>query len=331
MIKRALITGITGQDGAYLAQLLLQKGYDVYGLIRRISTPNTWRLDELGITNDVQLLEGDMTDIHSLNAAVKMSTPDEIYNLAAQSFVGISWQQPVLTNQINALGTLHLLNALLLHAPSAKYFQASSSEMFGNTATKMQDESTPFHPCSPYAISKVTAHWTTINYRESYDLFACSGICFNHESPLRGLEFVTRKISDAVARIHLGLSDHIALGNVDAARDWGHAKDYVQAMWLMLQQGKADEFVIATGKTHSVSDFLTAAFAVIGINDWKPYVQIDPQFLRPNDVETLCGNSQKAREKLGWEPSIDFEELCRLMVEADVKRLEKVKSDTVTV
>lgn len=320
--QRALITGITGQDGAYLSRLLLEKGYEVYGMVRRLSTPNTWRLEELGVRDDVCVVEGDMSDSHSLNALVRSIRPLEVYNLAAQSFVGTSWQQPVLTMEANALGTLHLLNAVKHISPETRFYQASTSEMYGNSSIgNMQDETTPLHPCSPYAISKLAAHWLTINYRESYGLFACSGILFNHESPLRGIEFVTRKITDGVARIKLGLADHISLGNLEARRDWGFAGDYVEAMWLMLRQEKPDDFVISTGSNRSVRDFLSAAFREAGIADWTPYVKQDQRFMRPAEVHELLGRSDKAKRVLGWEPKVNFEELVKMMVEADLRRL----------
>lgn len=321
-MKKAFITGVTGQDGAYLSQLLLSKGYEVFGLVRRLSTPNYWRLETLGVRSQVQIVEGDITDEHSLSSLVKNIQPDEVYNLAAQSFVGTSWQQPILTTQVNTMGTLHLLNAVKLYCPKAKFYQASTSEMYGNShIDNTQDETTPLHPRSPYAISKLAAHWLTINYRESFQMFACSGILFNHESPLRGIEFVTRKITDGVARIKLGLSKEIALGNLDARRDWGFAGDYVVAMWLMLQQSSPDDYVISTGENHSVRDFLSAAFAEIGIEDWAPYVREDPAMIRPAELHELCGKSEKAKQKLGWIPKVGFRELVKMMVEADVRRL----------
>ena len=324
MPNKAFITGVTGQDGAYLSQLLLNKGYEVYGLVRRLSTPNYWRLEELGIRDKVCILEGDMTDSHSVNSIVKSIRPLEVYNLAAQSFVATSWQQPVLTTEVNALGTLNVLNAVKLYSPEARFYQASTSEMYGNSnINNTQDEHTPLHPRSPYAISKLAAHWFTINYRESFGMFACSGILFNHESPLRGIEFVTRKITDGVARIKCGLSDHIALGNLDAKRDWGFAGDYVEAMWLMLQQEQPDDFVISTGINHSIRDFLDAAFSAVGISNWEPYIRQDPRFMRPAELHELCGKNSKAQEKLGWRPKVAFDELVRMMVEADLKRIEK--------
>ncbi len=322
MAQKVLITGITGQDGAYLGKLLLEKGYEVYGMVRRLSTPNYWRLEELGVEKDVHIVEGDMADSHAFNSLIKSIRPLEVYNLAAQSFVGTSWQQPVLTMEVNALGTLHLLNAVKLYNPEARVYQASTSEMYGNSNTNnMQDETTPLHPRSPYAISKLAAHWLTINYRESYGLYACSGILFNHESPLRGIEFVTRKITDGVARIKLGLADHIILGNLDAKRDWGFAGDYVEAMWLMLQQAEPHDLVISTGENHTVRDFLSAAFAEVGINDWSGYVRQDPRFMRPAELHELCGKSDKAKQLLGWEPKVTFGELVKMMVDTDLKRL----------
>lgn len=324
MAQKAFITGVTGQDGAYLSKFLLEKGYEVYGLVRRLSTPNYWRLEALGIRHQVSIVEGDMLDPHSLNALMKALRPSEIYNLAAQSFVGTSWQQPILTTEVNALGTLHLLNAVKMYAPEAKFYQASTSEMYGNSNIgNFQDETTPLHPRSPYAIGKLAAHWFTINYRESYGMYACSGILFNHESPLRGIEFVTRKISDGVARIKLGLAKEIRLGNLDARRDWGFAGDYVEAMWLMLQQPSPDDFVISTGTNHSVREFLAAAFSEIGIGDYQRYVLQDPALLRPSEVDELCGKSDKAKRILGWEPKVGFHELVKMMVEADLRRLQR--------
>lgn len=324
MAKKALITGATGQDGAYLSQLLLEKGYEVFGLVRRLSTPNYWRLEELGIRNDVSIMEGDMSDGFSLNAIIKSVQPLEVYNLAAQSFVGTSWQQPVLTMETNTIGTLNLLNAVKLYSPEARFYQASTSEMYGNShIDNAQDEQTPLHPRSPYAISKLAAHWLTVNYRESYGMYTCSGILFNHESPLRGIEFVTRKITDGIARIHLGLEESIALGNLDAKRDWGFAGDYVEAMWLMLQQDTPDDFVISTGINHSVRDFLDAAFAEVGITDWSSHVTQDPRFMRPAELHELCGKNDKASTVLGWKPKVQFKELVSMMVKADIDRLKK--------
>ena len=323
MAVKAFITGVTGQDGAYLSKLLLDKGYEVYGLVRRLSTPNYWRMEELGIKNDIRIVEGDMNDGFSMSSLIKSIQPLEVYNLAAQSFVGTSWQQPVLTMETNAIGTLHLLNATKLYSPEARFYQASTSEMYGNShIDNSQDESTPLHPRSPYAISKLAAHGLTVNYRESYRMFACSGILFNHESPLRGIEFVTRKITDGVARIKLGLADNLALGNLDAKRDWGFAGDYVEAMWLMLQQDTPDDFVISTGVNHSVRDFLDVAFSEVGISDWSSYVTQDPRFMRPAELHELCGKNDKATKVLGWKPKVQFEELVKMMVAADLMRLE---------
>ena len=321
-MKKAFITGVTGQDGAYLCKLLLEKEYEVHGLVRRLSTPNYWRMEELGILDKINIVEGDLADEHSLSSIIKNIQPDEVYNLAAQSFVGTSWQQPIITTEVNTMGTLHMLNAVKLYSPKARFYQASTSEMYGNShVNNVQDEATPLHPRSPYAISKLAAHWLTINYRESFDMYACSGILFNHESPLRGIEFVTRKITDGVARIKLGLAKNIALGNLDAKRDWGYAGDYVEAMWLMLQQESPDDFVISTGETHSVREFLDAAFKEIGIDDWTPYVTQDPKMIRPSELHVLCGKSDKAKNELGWEPKVGYEELVRRMVVADLKRL----------
>ena len=311
MSKSVLITGITGQDGSYLADLLLEKGYDVYGLIRRLSTPNFWRIEH--ILDKITLIEGDMTDQTSLVKALKISQPEEVYNLAAQSFVGTSWTQPVLTGNINGLGVVRLLDAIHSINSDTKFYQASTSEMFGKIRESPQNENTPFYPRSPYGAAKVYAHWMCVNYRESYNMFICSGILFNHESPRRGIEFVTRKITDGVARIHLGLKDNITLGNLDAKRDWGFAKDYVEAMWLMFQQKSPDDFVIASGKNHSVKDLVRAAFDEIGISEWEKYVKTDPRFVRPADVDVLLGDYSKAKKILGWEPKISFEQMINIM------------------
>ncbi len=322
--KRALITGITGQDGAYLSQFLLKKGYQVHGATHDISPERLWRLQELSVVDNVELSTVEMTDEESVYTLVKKTQPDEIYNLASRSFVAASWQEPLPTADVNALGTLRMLQALRLHAPQAKFYQASTSEMYGSSHQEhRQDENTPLHPKSPYAISKLFAHWATINYRESFGLFACCGILFNHESPLRGLEFVTRKISDGVARIHLGLSDSITLGNLDAKRDWGFAGDYVEVMWLMLQQEKAEEFVVSTGETHSVRDFLTLAFREVGIDDWSKYVKSDPRYMRPVELQELSGKNDKAKRVLHWEPKVSFQELVQMMVKRDLERLSK--------
>ncbi len=322
--KRALITGITGQDGSYLAEFLLTKGYQVFGLTRRTSTMNFERIEK--IIDKIELVQGDLIDQGSLDAAIKEIQPDEVYNLAAQSFVPTSWNQPVLTGEVTALGVTRVLEAIRKVKPDARFYQASSSEMFGKVRQVPQNEKTPFYPRSPYGVSKVYGHWITVNYRESYDLFAVSGILFNHESPRRGLEFVTRKISYGVARIKMGLSKKLVLGNLEAKRDWGYAPDYVQAMWLMLQQNKPDDYVIATGETHSVREFVQLAFGVVGINNWQDYVEQDPRFMRPAEVEMLVGDASKAKNKLGWRPKTSFEELVRIMVEADLKRLEKDRS-----
>lgn len=325
-MKKALVTGIIGQDGPYLAKLLLEKDYKVYGLIRRYTNPNFDNLDYLGITDKIEFVSGDMTDENSLTNIIKNINPDEVYNLAAQSFVGASWDQAKITTEINSLGVLYLLNAIKNFAPNAKFYQASTSEMFGNSHNKgIQTEETPFHPRSPYAISKLYAYWMTVNFKESYGMFCANGILFNHESPIRGKEFVTRKISDGVARIKLGLSEEIRLGNLDSKRDWGFAGDYVEAMWLMLQQKEPDNYIISTGKTHSIRDFLDIAFNHIGIKNWKKYVKIDPRFKRPAELFILQGKSDKARKKLGWKPKMKFEELVKMMVDADLERIEKSK------
>lgn len=320
-MKTALITGICGQDAAYLSKLLLDKGYHVVGLYRRTTKPSFDSLDYLGITKDIEFIQGDMTDQASLNHIVHLTKPDEIYNLAAQSFVGGSWDYPEVTTEINSLGTLYLLEAMRHHAPKAHFYQASTSEMVGTGKKgETQNEQTPFHPRSPYAISKLYAHWMVDCYRESYGLYCCSGILWNHESPLRGKEFVTRKITDAVARISLGKQKELFLGNIDSKRDWGFAGDYVEAMWLMLQQKEPGNYCIASGKTYSIRDFLDVAFNVIGIKDWAPYVKIDAQFKRPNDVVYLRGDSSKAKKELGWKPKTSFKGLVEMMVEADLKR-----------
>ncbi len=321
MAKRALITGITGQDGSYLAELLLSKGYEVYGLTRRTSTPNHSRISK--IVDQIHLISGDLLDQYSLYQAIKESQPDEIYNLGAQSFVKASWEQPMFTGESTALGVTRMLDAMRMAKPDAKFYQASSSEMFGKVQEIPQVESTPFWPRSPYGVAKVYGHWITVNYRESYDLFAVSGILFNHESPRRGLEFVTRKITSTVAKIKYGKIDKLHLGNPDAKRDWGYAKDYVEMMHLMLQQETPEDFVIATGETHEVREFVTKAFEVAGIKDWESYVVWnDPRYGRPAEVDHLIGDPKKAKEKLGWAPKTSFDELVRIMVEADLE-LEK--------
>lgn len=318
--KHALITGITGQDGSYLAEFLLAKNYKVFGLTRRTSTPNYERIKH--IEDKIELIPGDLLDQQSLTSAVVTSQPDEIYNLAAQSFVATSWSQPVLTGEFTALGVTRMLEAVRQVKQDTKFYQASSSEMFGKAAETPQNEKTPFHPRSPYGVAKVYGHWITINYRESYDLFAVSGICFNHESPRRGLEFVTRKISHNVAKIHLGQLDHFYLGNLEAKRDWGFSGDYVEAMWMMLQEDKPDDYVIATGENHSVAEFAQEAFKVVGIANWKKYVKTSKEFIRPAEVDFLIGDAAKAKRVLGWKPKVAFTQLVKMMVEADIKLLQ---------
>jgi GDPmannose 4,6-dehydratase len=320
MTARALITGITGQDGAYLAQLLLQKGYAVHGLLARRSSDTLWRLRELGIADDVVLIDGDLTDLMSLVHALQASRADEVYNLGAQSFVGSSWRQPVLTSQVTALGAVNMLEALRIAAKHARFYQASSSEMFGLAQACPQDERTPFYPRSPYGYSKLMAHWATVNCRESHGVHASSGILFNHESPLRGAEFVTRKISIAVARIKRGLQREVRLGNLDARRDWGYAGDYVEAMWAMLQRPSGGDYVIATGTTTSVGELCEIAFAHVGLN-WRDHVVVDPALLRPAEVELLLGDASKARDELGWTPKVALPELVAMMVDADLRRI----------
>lgn len=319
---RALITGVTGQDGAYLSQFLLGKGYEVFGLARRSSSFgfNVERLKWLGIAADVPLVDGDLTDLSSLCRIVKDTQPDEIYNLAAQSFVATSWQQPILTADVTGVGALNVLEAVRMMRPEARFYQASSSEMFGKIQENVQSEHTPFYPRSPYAAAKVFAHWSTVNYRESFGLHASSGILFNHESPLRGLEFVTRKVTDGVARIKLGLQLKLQLGNIDAKRDWGHARDYVQAMWMMLQQSDADDYVIATGRTVTVRDMCRIAFQHVGL-EMDAHVEISPDLFRPAEVDVLIGNPAKARAKFGWEPATSLEDMIAEMVDADLQRL----------
>jgi GDPmannose 4,6-dehydratase len=322
-MKRALITGITGQDGAYLAQLLLDKGYEVFGVIRRSSHRGVedHRLRWLGVAHRVTLLDGDLADLSSLVRVVKEVAPDEIYNLAAQSFVTSSWRQPILTANITAVGVTHMLEALRAEKPDARFYQASSSEMFGLIQESHQSEKTPFYPRSPYAVAKLYGHWITVNYRESFGFHASSGILFNHESPLRGVEFVTRKVTDAVARIKMGLINELRLGNIDAKRDWGHARDYVRAMWLMLQQDKPDDYVVATGRTTTVRDMCKIAFEHVGL-DMDKYVIIDPAFYRPAEVDALLGNPAKAIAKLGWKAEITLEEMIKEMVDADIERIK---------
>ena len=314
-MKRALITGITGQDGSYLAEFLLGKGYRVYGLIRRSSTVHLERIHHL--EDKIITLPGDLLDQNSLVSALKESDPDEVYNLGAQSFVAASWSQPILTGEITGLGVTSLLESIKAVKPDAKFYQASTSEMFGKVQASPQNEKTPFYPRSPYGVSKLYGHWITVNYRESYNIFACSGILFNHESPRRGFEFVTRKITSTIAKIKWGLADRLSLGDLDPERDWGFAGDYVESMWLMLQQDEPDEYVVATGVAHSVRDFVKLAFECADMN-WEDYVDIDKQFFRPAEVNNLVGDATKARKRLGWEPKVTFEELTKMMVESDL-------------
>jgi GDPmannose 4,6-dehydratase len=320
MPKRALITGITGQDGSYLAELLLDKGYEVTGIVRRSSAPNLWRIEHL--LDRIELRPGDLLDQLSLMKVIAEVRPQELYNLAAMSFVPASWDQPMLTGEFNAQGVTRVLEAIRQVDPEIRLYQASSSEMYGKVREVPQTELTPFYPRSPYGVSKVFAHYITVNYRESYNLFAVSGILFNHESPRRGLEFVTRKVTDGVARIKLGLADSLALGNLDAQRDWGFSGDYVRAMWLMLQQSQPDDYVIATGESHSVRELVEVAFEHVKL-EWKRYVRLDPKFLRPAEVDHLIGDSSKARNALGWRPEVDFPGLIRMMVDADLARLTR--------
>lgn len=317
-MKRALITGVTGQDGSYLAELLLEKGYEVYGLRRRTSTPNYENVNH--IKDEIRWISGDLTDMASLIEAVKISDPDEVYNLAAQSFVAASWPQPIATGQYTAIAVTNMLEAVRIMKPEARFYQASSSEMFGKVVETPQKETTPFYPRSPYGVAKVYGHWITVNYRESFNMFACSGILFNHESPRRGLEFVTRKVTDGVARIKLGLQNELRMGNLDSLRDWGFAGDYVRAMWLMLQQDEPDDYVISTGEMHTVKELLEVAFSYVGL-DYRDYVVIDPEFVRPAEVDLLLGDCSKAKEKLGWELEIGFEDLIQMMVDVDMRRV----------
>ncbi|WPP41051.1 GDP-mannose 4,6-dehydratase [Paenibacillus hunanensis] len=316
-MKTALITGVTGQDGSYLAELLLEKGYKVYGVRRRTSTPNYENVEH--IKDQIQWISADLTDLGSLIEAVRESDPDEVYNLGAQSFVASSWPQPTATGQMTAMGVTNMLEAVRLVKPEARFYQASSSEMFGKVQAIPQSETTPFYPRSPYGVAKLYGHWITVNYRESFDMFACSGILFNHESPRRGLEFVTRKVTDGVAQIKLGLAKELRLGNLDAKRDWGFAGDYVKAMWLMLQQDTPDDYVISTGEMHTVEELVQIAFDHVGLN-WRDYVVIDEKFVRPAEVDLLLGDCTKAKEKLGWELEVGFEQLVKNMVDADLKR-----------
>ncbi len=321
MQKKAIITGILGQDGPYLAKLLLEKDYRVYGLMQRHSAPNFENADFLGVTDKIEFVTGDMTDEGSLLHLVRSIRPDEVYNLAAQSFVGASWDLARVTTEVNSLGVLHLLNALKHHQPTGKFYQAATSEMFGNNHDNgVQTETTAFRPRSPYGISKVYAYWMTVNFRESFGMHTSNGILFNHESPIRGIEFVTRKITDGVAKIKLGLQDKIMLGNLDAKRDWGFAGDYVESMWMMLQQPEGGDYLVATGEPHSIREFLDLAFKHVGIEDWNDLVGIDPRFKRPAEIHALKGSPQKAIETLGWKPKVSFEELVTMMVDADLER-----------
>jgi GDPmannose 4,6-dehydratase len=324
--RRALITGVTGQDGSYLAEFLLAKGYEVFGMVRRTSTVRYERIRH--IQDQLHLIQGDLQDQTSLNRAIAEVKPDEVYNLAAQSFVPTSWNQPDFTGEVTGLGVTKMLEAVHTVRPQARFYQASSSEMFGKVQEVPQRETTPFYPRSPYGVAKVYGHWITVNYRESYDMYAVSGILFNHESPRRGLEFVTRKVSYNVAKIKLGLAHELRIGNLDAQRDWGFAGDYVQAMWLMLQQDEPDDFVVATGKTHTVERLLEVAFSCVDLN-WRDYTVQDQQFMRPAEVDLLIGDPSKAIEKLGWEPHVSFERLIQMMVEADLERLKQNPGDVV--
>ncbi len=320
--KRALITGVTGQDGAYLAKLLLEKGYEVFGLLARRSSDTVWRLAELGILDKVRLIDGDLCDLTAVLRALEASEAKEVYNLAAQSFVATSWRQPILTANVTGVGALNVLEAIRIHDPMVRFYQASTSEMFGLIQAERQDEKTPFYPRSPYGVAKLFAHWSTVNYRESFGIHASSGILFNHESPLRGMEFVTRKVTDAVARIKLGQQKELRLGNIDAKRDWGFAGDYVEAMWLMLQQEKPDDYVIATGTTTTVRDMCRLAFEHVGL-DYQQYVVVDPQFFRPAEVDVLLGYPAKAREKLGWSAQTSLPDLIAMMVDVDLRRISR--------
>jgi len=333
IVPRALITGITGQDGLYLGELLTAKGYEVFGLVRGQSNPKVATVER--IIPGVQLLEGDLTDLSSLIGAVEISQPDEVYNLGAISFVGLSWKQAELTGETTGMGVLRILEALRITAGSdasqVRFYQASSSEMFGKVRETPQRETTPFHPRSPYGVAKTFGHYLTVNYRESYDMFACSGMLFNHESPRRGIEFVTRKVTRGVARIALGLQDSITLGNLESRRDWGFAGDYVDAMWRMLQQNEPDDYVIATGETHSIRELLQAAFARVGIDDWEPYVKQDQRFFRPAEVDLLVGDPSKAMDKLGWKPTVTFTGLVDMMVDADLALEREAAGQALTI
>jgi GDPmannose 4,6-dehydratase len=321
MGKHALITGVTGQDGAYLAKYLLSKGYSVHGVVARRGSDTLWRLRELSVLGDIEIIDADLIDLSSLVRALEKTKSEEIYNLAAQSFVATSWDQPLLTAEVTAVGALRMLEAIRIVNPKARFYQASTSEMFGKVQQPVQDEQTPFYPRSPYAVSKLFAHWSTVNYRESFNLHASNGILFNHESPFRGIEFVTRKVTDAVARIHCGQQKELRLGNIDAQRDWGFAGDYVEAMWSMLQQSEPDDYVVATGTTTSVREMCRIAFAYVGLNS-EDYVVVDPHFYRPAEVDFLVGNSLKAKERLGWSAKTSLESLIQMMVEADLRRVK---------
>jgi GDPmannose 4,6-dehydratase len=320
--KHALITGVTGQDGAYLSRFLLDKGYSVHGVVARRGSDTLWRLRELDVLDKIEIIDADLIDLSSMIRALEKTEAEEIYNLAAQSFVATSWGQPLLTAEVTAVGALRMLEAVRIVNPKAHFYQASSSEMFGKIREPIQDESTPFYPRSPYGVSKLFAHWSTVNYRESFNLHASSGILFNHESPLRGIEFVTRKVTDAVARIHLGKQKELRLGNLDAQRDWGFAGDYVEAMWMMLQQSEADDYVVATGTTTSVREMCRIAFAYVGLN-FEDYVFVDPRFYRPAEVDVLIGNPTKAKARLGWNPKTSLESLIQMMVDADMGRVKR--------
>ena len=318
-MKRALITGINGMDGSYLAELLLEKGYEVYGMERRSSSKN--RTNTGNLEGKINFINGDLTDQNSLLRCLKESDPDEVYNLGSQSFVGESWNTPEQTSDVTGLGVLRVLEAIREYGKDIKFYQASTSEMFGRMVENPAKETTPFYPRSPYGVAKLYGHWITKNYRESYDMFNCSGILFNHESERRGIEFVTRKITDGIARIHLGLSDYITLGNLDSKRDWGYSPDYVESMWMMLQQNEPDDYVIATGVDHTIREFLDTAFQHIGIVQWDKYVKQDPRFMRPAEIDVLCGDSTKAREVLEWSPRTSFEEMVSKMVKNDIELL----------
>jgi GDPmannose 4,6-dehydratase len=328
-VPRALITGITGQDGLYLGELLVAKGYDVYGVVRGQNNPKVRTAERL--IPSVELLEGDLTDLPSLISAIEIAQPDEIYNLGALSFVGLSWRQAELTADVTGMGVLRILEAIRIatqgNMDRIRFYQASSSEMFGKVRESPQTEATPFHPRSPYGAAKTFGHYITVNYRESYRAYACSGILFNHESPRRGHEFVTRKVTRGVARIALGLQETVALGNLESKRDWGFAGDYVEAMWQMLQRDEPDDYVVATGETHSISELLDIAFARIGVTDWSKQVEVDQRFVRPAEVDYLCGDASKARDQLGWEPKVSFRELIEMMVDADLERERKLSED----